>query len=146
MNRLTGTKVNVGEYLEWEQFNDYRAAYYQEITNASEAAELNVGVSSILRERIGPKGHIKPHYHSVAEIIHITVGKVELLLDGQWTAYQAGDTFLVPQGVVHSVRNPTDEVTEQVSIFLPANCPSRAEDLSFETVLTDEAGDELNTP
>ncbi len=143
MTQLNETKVNVGEDIEWEQFHDYRSAFYQEITNAKEAEQLNVEVSSILRERIGPKGHIKPHYHSVVEIIHITVGQVELLCNGEWIPYSAGDTFLVPKGVVHSVRNLTDEATEQISIFLPAVGKSDVEDLSFETVLTDESGREL---
>ncbi|GIQ64421.1 hypothetical protein PACILC2_29890 [Paenibacillus cisolokensis] len=69
--------------------------------------------------KIGVGGAILPHYHDVAEIIHITAGKVRLLCNGEWRSYEAGDTFHVPAGVVHSVVNDDTAPTEQISIFLP---------------------------
>lgn len=55
----------------------------------------------------------------MAEVIHIIKGNVKLLLNGVWTSYKAGDTFIVPAEVVHSVANDDVEATEQVSIFIP---------------------------
>ncbi len=72
-----------------------------------------------LGKKIGPGGQVLPHYHDVAEIIHITVGKVKLLCNGEWKNYQAGDTFHVPAGTVHSVLNDDIVPSEQISIFLP---------------------------
>jgi quercetin dioxygenase-like cupin family protein len=80
---------------------------------------MKIALSSILWEKIDVGGAVLPHYHNVAEVIHITKGKVRLLCNGEWHSFQAGDTFLVPAGVVHSVRNDDVEPTEQLSIFMP---------------------------
>ncbi|WHX26403.1 cupin domain-containing protein [Virgibacillus halodenitrificans] len=119
MNEQKNTKVNVGEELKWNKFTEHREVFNQELLSAKEADGLGVSVSSVLRERIEVGGIVLPHYHDVAEVIHITKGKVRLLKNGEWTSYKEGDTFLVPKGVVHSVANDDTEPTEQVSIFLP---------------------------
>lgn len=69
----------------------------------------------------GVGGQVLPNYHDVAEIIHITVGKVKLLCNGEWKAYKAGDTFQVPASVIHSVANDGDRPSEQISVFLSAD-------------------------
>ena len=120
MTLETQTKVKTGEQIEWTQITDHVKLYHKEICNAAEADAMGVRVSSILWEKIEVGGAVLPHYHDVAEVIHITVGKVRLLCNGEWQSYQAGDTFLVPQGTVHSVANADTKPTEQVSIFLPA--------------------------
>ncbi|MCJ0929922.1 cupin domain-containing protein [Virgibacillus halodenitrificans] len=121
MNEQKNTKVNVGEELKWNKFTEHREVFNQELLSAKEADGLGVSVSSVLRERIEVGGIVLPHYHDVAEVIHITKGKVRLLKNGEWTSYKEGDTFLVPKGVVHSVANDDTEPTEQVSIFLPVS-------------------------
>ncbi|MEC2159555.1 cupin domain-containing protein [Virgibacillus halodenitrificans] len=121
MNEQKNTKVNVGEELKWNKFTEHREVFNQELLSATEADGLGVSVSSVLRERIELGGIVLPHYHDVAEVIHITKGKVRLLKNGEWTSYKEGDTFLVPKGVVHSVANDDTEPTEQVSIFLPVS-------------------------
>jgi len=115
------TKVNMGEELKWEEFTVHRKVNFQELLDAKEADELGVSVSSVLRERIEVGGAVLPHYHDVAEVIHITKGKVKLLQNGEWKSYKEGDTFLVPTGVVHSVANDDVEPTEQISIFIPVH-------------------------
>ncbi|WP_141333949.1 cupin domain-containing protein [Paenibacillus sp. tmac-D7] len=118
---ITGneTKVIVGDEMEWELMPNHRELYHREILNAQQADGLGIRTSSILWEKIGPGGQVLPHYHDVAEIIHITVGKVKLLCNGEWKNYQAGDTFHVPAGTVHSVLNDDIVPSEQISIFLP---------------------------
>ncbi|RKN79241.1 cupin domain-containing protein [Paenibacillus ginsengarvi] len=113
------TKVNEASALSWIRFAEHDRVQFKEIVRAEEADELGIGLSSVLWEKIEVGGAVLPHYHDVAEIIHITVGQVRLLCNGEWKSFKAGDTFLVPAGSVHSVRNDDSIPTEQVSIFIP---------------------------
>ncbi len=115
------TKVKIGDELKWNTFIEHRKVHHHELLSAKEADEIGVNVSSVLRERIEVGGAVLPHYHDVAEVIHITKGKVKLLQNGEWKSYKEGDTFLVPKGVVHSVANDDVEPTEQISIFIPVH-------------------------
>lgn len=130
------TKVNVGEDLKWNLFTEHRKVHHREILGAKEADKLGVDVSSVLRERIEVGGAVLPHYHDVAEVIHIIKGNVKLLQNGEWKSYKDGDTFIVPEGVVHSVANDDDEPTEQVSIFLPVSEDVQNE--GFKSYMVDE--------
>ncbi|MDG0793829.1 cupin domain-containing protein [Cohnella ginsengisoli] len=144
MIKAEETKVVVGAEMEWGLMPDHWHLYHREIVNASQADELGVRVSSVLWEKIGVGGAVLPHYHDVAEIIHITAGQVKLLRDGTWTLYQAGDTFHVPAGVVHSVACVGDCPSEQISIFLPVetDVPSNSyfNTHLVEDVYTDKLG------
>lgn len=113
------TSVKPAEEMNWSLMPDHISLYHREILNAKEADSLGVRMSSVLWEKIDVGGAVLPHYHNVAEIIHITAGKVKLLCNGEWMSYQAGDTFHVPAGVIHSVANDDTKATEQISIFLP---------------------------
>lgn len=115
------TSVKEGSSIPWTQIPEHLHLFHREIVDAAEADALGVRVSSVLWEKIEVGGQVLPHYHDVAEVIHITVGKVKLLYNGEWRSYQAGDTFHVPAGVVHSVKNDDVAPTEQISIFLPAD-------------------------
>ena len=114
------TTVKTADGMEWGLMPDHIELYHREIVSAAEADALGVRASSVLWEKIGVGGAVLPHYHDVAEIIHITVGQVRLLCNGEWQSFKAGDTFHVPAGVVHSVENDDTAPTEQISIFLPA--------------------------
>lgn len=114
------TKVLAAADMTWELMPNHIELYHREIVSAKEADRLGIRMSSILWEKLGIGGQVLPHYHDVVEIIHITVGEVKLLCDGEWHSYRAGDTFHVPAGVVHSVRNTGDSPSEQISIFVPA--------------------------
>jgi mannose-6-phosphate isomerase-like protein (cupin superfamily) len=130
------TTVLRGEPLPWTPIPAHPELYHRDIMDAALADALGVRVSSILWERIGVGGQVLPHYHDVVEVIHITVGKVKLLCNGEWVSYQAGDTFHVPALTIHSVANDDTQPTEQISIFLPAdaNVPSNS---FFQTYLVD---------
>lgn len=119
MNTAVQTWVKTAGTMEWSPMPDHVSLFHREIVSAAEADALRVRASSVLCEKIGVGGAVLPHFHNVAEIIHITAGKVRLLCNGEWKSYQAGDTFLVPAGVVHSVANDDASPTEQISIFLP---------------------------
>ncbi|MDM5340527.1 cupin domain-containing protein [Fictibacillus enclensis] len=120
MNGITETKVNIGENIEWDQFTEHKKVYNREIVKAKEADELGIGLSSILWEKLEVGGQVLPHYHDVVEIIHITVGQVQLLCNNEWKKFKAGDTFLIPKRAIHSVKNDGTQPSEQISIFLPA--------------------------
>ncbi|WP_424767671.1 cupin domain-containing protein [Paenibacillus sp. sgz302251] len=114
------TKVLTSETMPWALMPNHINLYHREIVSAEQADTMGIRVSSILWEKIDVGGQVLPHYHDVAEIIHITVGKVKLLCNGEWKSYKAGDTFHVPSGVIHSVANDDEVPTEQISVFLPA--------------------------
>jgi len=128
MSKAEETKVIVGEEMEWGLMPNHWHLYHREIVNAAQADEMGIRASSVLWEKIGVGGAVLPHYHDVAEIIHITAGRVKLLRNGAWTEYKAGDTFHVPAGVVHSVACVGDTPSEQISIFLPVeeNAPANS--------------------
>lgn len=121
MSRKNSTQVQVGEHLNWIKFSEHHKVSYRELVRAEHSDALGIMVSSVLWEKIEVGGAVLPHYHDVAEIIHITVGKVKLLLHDEWKSFQAGDTFLVPAGVVHSVKNDDITPTEQISMFVPVS-------------------------
>jgi len=132
------TFVKQTRFDDWEPIVEHPGLYHREIVDAAEADAMGVRASSVLWEKIDVGGGVLPHYHDVAEIIHITVGKVLLLCNGEWRSYQAGDTFHVPAGVVHSVMNDCDEPTEQISIFLPVD-PGAPANAWFGTTKVDVA-------
>lgn len=136
MKRQIETRVLDGAAMPWAPIPAHPHLDHREILDAEQADALGVRASSVLWERIGVGGAVLPHFHDVAEIIHITRGQVRLLCNGEWQSHGAGDTFHVPAGTVHSVANDDTEPTEQISIFLPAgddNPPNHF----FETHLVD---------
>jgi mannose-6-phosphate isomerase-like protein (cupin superfamily) len=134
MNYVKDTKVYEGEQMEWSPIPAHPFLYHREICSAADADAMGIKVSSILWEKIGVGGCVLPHYHDVAEVIHIMAGKVKLLCNGVWKSYKAGDSFLVPKGTVHSVVNDDTSPTYQISIFIPVN-PEMPANKFFETIL-----------
>ncbi len=128
MNVAKEMKVRVGENMSWIPIPEHVHLYHKEIVNAADADAMGIRVSSVLREKIDVGGAVLPHYHDVAEVIHITIGKVKVLCNGVWKSNKAGDTFIVPAGVIHSVYNDDTSPVYQISMFIPtretmqANC------------------------
>jgi mannose-6-phosphate isomerase-like protein (cupin superfamily) len=138
MSKQEQTVVKAMKDQHWALMPNHIELYHRELLSAEEGDQLGIRANSILWEKIGVGGAVLPHYHNVAEIIHITKGKVNLLCNGQWQSYQEGDTFLVPAGVVHSVANNDCEPTEQISIFLPVESEVPPNTF-FQTTLVDVA-------
>ena len=113
-------KVHKGEEIPWYNNLNHIGLKHREILSNEDAGRLGVRVSSVLWERIDVGGIVLPHCHDVAEVIHITAGRVKLLRNGSWESHKAGDTFLVPAGTLHSVRNDGETPSEQISMFLPS--------------------------
>ena len=117
---MAETIVNTFEKLPLIKNEKHKEVYYKNCVSEDDAKYSGIGVSRMIYERIEPEGQVLPHTHEVGEIIHITKGEVSLLLNGEWTDFAAGDTFIVPAGNIHSVKNRrTDIASEQISCFIP---------------------------
>jgi len=72
---------------------------------------------------------IGPHFHTVCdEIVVVTGGNGELLINGEWKASRAGDVHVCPRGVVHDTRALTENF-QYLSIFTPH--PPPGGDINF---------------
>lgn len=61
-----------------------------------------------------------PHHHDdAAEFFYILAGALEVFANGEWKRIETGESFNVPQGVVHTFRNPTDRPTTWLTAFSP---------------------------
>ena len=62
---------------------------------------------------------IGTHFHSVCdEIVVVTGGRGELLINGEWQPVKAGDVHVCPRGVAHDTRAPEQDL-QFISIFTP---------------------------
>lgn len=127
-------QVTVRSFAEqnWQTMPEHRELFYKELFSSSEAEELGVSVSGVLRERIEPGGAVLPHTHDVAEVIHFIEGSVRVLVGEEWKNCAPGDTLIVPRGMPHSVENHGESPSHQISMFLPV-----VTGLGFTTFLTD---------
>ena len=67
----------------------------------------------------GPKGQPDPpHSHPHEQVSYVAEGEIIVVLDGQPTPLKAGDVFLVPPGVPHSIQQLTEHV-RLVDCFTP---------------------------
>lgn len=72
---------------------------------------------------------IGTHFHSVCdEIVVVTGGAGEVLVNGAWRAVKAGDVHVNPRGIVHDTR-ALEENLQYLSIFAPHLPPGG--DLNF---------------
>lgn len=49
-----------------------------------------------------------PHTHDTEEVVHVLSGSGWVTLDGREIAYQAGDTLILPAGIVHQLVAETE--------------------------------------
>lgn len=112
--------------------------YQKELLTAEDADAMGIAASSVLYERLAYHGAVTPHYHSVCEVICLIRGSVMLYTDGEWKRHCAGDTFIVPAGIVHSVVNVDPETeSEQISFFIPVS-QEKVTNTFFETYMVEE--------
>lgn len=124
--------------LEMKKNPNHPGLYQKEFLTAADADAMGIAVSSVLYEKLAYHGAVTPHYHSVCEIICLIRGSVMLYANGEWQRHSAGDTFIVPAGMVHSVVNVDPEVeSEQISFFVPVS-KERQTNTFFETYIVEE--------
>jgi quercetin dioxygenase-like cupin family protein len=73
----------------------------------------------VVRVEIAPDGRAGRHTHPGDEISYVQEGQFELLVDGQPPRiYKAGESFVVPAGVVHDAHNVGDTPTRLIGVYV----------------------------
>lgn len=85
----------------------------------------------------------RPHKHlDFEETIHFLAGRGRMWADGRWFDVEAGDTVLVPPGVMHATFNASEEPLRLICFFpVPAGVDARVRGDEFLTLASDK-GDE----
>ena len=76
---------------------------------------------SMVAFRDAGKGTVVPsHFHATAdEILIITGGSGQLLVNGEWIAVKSGDVHINPRGIIHAARAGKDEDLRFIQVFTP---------------------------
>lgn len=73
----------------------------------------------VARVEVAAGAHAGRHTHPGDEISYVTEGEVELLVDGQPPRIvKAGESFVVPAGVVHDAHNAGDKPVKLVGVYV----------------------------
>jgi quercetin dioxygenase-like cupin family protein len=73
----------------------------------------------VARIEVAPGGRAGRHTHPGEEISYVVEGQAELLVDGQAPrVVKAGESFVIPPGVVHDARNSGDAPVRLVGVYL----------------------------
>lgn len=101
-----------------DRFKMPDGSVYEVTEAAAESADGSVGMNFIL-----PSGAVAPppHRHPTqTESFLVVDGPFELMVDGQWSTLQNGETASVPPGVVHTFRNRSGKTVTVHSTHSPA--------------------------
>lgn len=88
-----------------------------------------------LSRQSGRETLVKLHYHSSAEIIQVTAGRILLLCGSAQAECRQGDLIFVPPSVVHKVTSLTEDAAIRGVIYEPAVMDMADLQLSFSTLL-----------
>jgi quercetin dioxygenase-like cupin family protein len=99
----------------------------------------------VARVEIAPGGHAGRHTHPGDEISYVLEGEADLLIDGQPPRHlKAGDSFVIPAGVVHDARNDSASFARVLGVYVvekgkplatpapPADAPAPPSDLNVK--------------
>lgn len=132
---MSKTIVKNNDKMELKPVEGQYKLYHKEYVSRAEAEDIGFQITKVLYEEIEPGGAVVPHTHSHGEIICLMEGKVHALINGIWEEHDAGDVFIVPPMVCHSVVNAeTDKSSKQISVFLPAQKGSVISEMLTEKV------------
>jgi len=71
------------------------------------------------RAAVDVGGTVMPHIHPGIEMAYIASGEAELIVQGQPArALHQGDSFAIPKGTVHSVRNSGKSALVMISTYV----------------------------
>jgi len=69
---------------------------------------------------VKPAGHASPHHeHPNAQVLVVLKGKLTLITEDREETLSEGDAVYIPGGEPHVVKNPLDEVSVGLDIFVP---------------------------
>jgi len=73
----------------------------------------------VARVEVAPGARAGRHTHPGDEISYVLEGQAELLIDGQPPRIvKAGESFVIPAGVVHDAHNAGDTPTKLVGVYV----------------------------
>ena len=73
----------------------------------------------VARVEVAPGAYAGRHTHPGDEISYILEGEAELLIDGQPPrVVHAGESFVIPAGVVHDAHNGSDKPLRLVGVYV----------------------------
>jgi quercetin dioxygenase-like cupin family protein len=73
----------------------------------------------VARVEVAPGARAGRHTHPGDEISYVMEGQGELLIDGQPPrAIKAGESFIIPAGVVHDAHNSSDAPIKLVGVYV----------------------------
>lgn len=73
----------------------------------------------VARVEVAPGAHAGRHTHPGDEISYVLEGETELLIEGQPPRLvKAGESFVIPAGVVHDAHNATAAPVKLVGVFV----------------------------
>ena len=73
----------------------------------------------VARVEVAPGARAGRHTHPGDEISYVLEGQAELLIDGQPPRIvKAGESFVVPAGVVHDAHNSGDQPTKLIGVYV----------------------------
>ena len=69
---------------------------------------------------VKPAGHASPrHDHPNAQILVVLQGRLTIITDDEEASLDEGDAVYIPGNEPHIVKNPLDEVSTGLDIFVP---------------------------
>ena len=73
----------------------------------------------VARVEVAPGAVAGRHVHPGDEISYVLEGETEVLIDGQPPrVVKAGESFVIPAGIVHDARNTSDAPVRLVGVFV----------------------------
>ncbi|HEX6707893.1 MAG TPA: cupin domain-containing protein [Albitalea sp.] len=73
----------------------------------------------VARVEVAPGAKAGRHTHPGDEISYVLEGETELLIDGQPPrVVKAGESFVIPAGVVHDAHNSSDKPVKLVGVYV----------------------------
>jgi mannose-6-phosphate isomerase-like protein (cupin superfamily) len=81
-----------------------------------------------------------PHHHTdAAEFFLVLDGALEVMADGEWVRLEAGDTYCIAAGVVHTFRIPGETPCDWLTAFSPRGFERFFRDFGVPTEEADSA-------
>ena len=81
----------------------------------------------VTAERTVPAGFMPPlHAHAAGEVVHVVEGRLTVFVGAETVNLEAGETFVVPEGVAHTLRVESSQVRLVFTTF--ARSAGRYED------------------
>lgn len=87
----------------------------------------------------GRRTLVKIHYHTSAELIQVTSGRVELFSAGLHREYRAGELMFLPPSAVHEVISLTEDAAIRGVVYEPSLTALPAMPMDFEALFAGNA-------